>query len=219
VNASAPAAAEAARSFSDSLRELFTDVQLPWNFGSSSGGGAGASPPFAMSSPALGATREAQLRAQRIADAWRRVQEAQQRLQRMGADAVREAAATFASGLATSPPPAASAAALHKLYGTWIDCAEDTYSRTVHGEAFCTALAEYVNAGSEWRNEIQASIEHSAKLLDLPTRSEINTLTQRLRTVENELRALRQDRKPKAAAGKLKARASKPRRARRKAKP
>jgi hypothetical protein len=196
----APAAAAAARSFGDSLRELFSDIQLPWNLSA----GGGAPPTFAKNSPALGASRESQLRAQRMADAWRRIEEAQRRLQRFGADAVREAAATFAAGLAASPTQTPSAEVLHKLYGTWIDCAEDAYSRAVHGEPFCSALADYVNASSEWRKELQAGIEHSAKLLDLPTRSEINTLTQRLMAVEHELRALREQSGPKAAADGLK---------------
>jgi hypothetical protein len=197
----APAAAAAARSFGDSLRELFSDIQLPWNLNAGAGG---APPMFAANSPALGASRESQLRAQRMAEAWRRIEEAQRRLQRFGADAVREAAATFAAGLAASPTQPPSADVLHKLYGTWIDCAEDAYSRAVHGEPFCSALADYVNASSEWRKELQAGIEHSAKLLDLPTRSEINTLTQRLRAVEHELRALREQSRPKATAASFK---------------
>jgi hypothetical protein len=193
--ANAPAAA-AAQSFGDSLRELFSEIQLPWNL---SAGTGGAPPMFTPNSPALGASRESQLRAQRMAEAWRRIEEAQRRLQRFGADAVREAAATFAAGLAAAPPQAPSAEALHKLYGTWIDCAEDAYARAAHGEPFCNALADYVNASSEWRKELQAGIEHSAKLLDLPTRSEINTLTQRLMAVEHELRALREQSRPEAA--------------------
>ena len=198
ANAQAPAAADAARTFGDSLRELFSDIQLPWNL---SGAANGSSPSmFAMKSPALGASREDQLRAQRIAEAWRRIEEAQRRLQRIGADAVREAAATFATRLGASPATAPSAAVLHQLYGTWIDCAEDAYSRAAHSEPFSTALADYVNASSEWRKELQASVEHSAKLLDLPTRSEINTLTQRLIAVERELRALKQAAPPKKAA-------------------
>ena len=196
ANAPAPAAAAAAQSFGDSLRELFSDIQLPWNL---SAGTGGAPPMFTPNSPALGASRESQLRAQRMAEAWRRIEEAQRRLQRFGADAVREAAATFAAGLAAAPPQAPSAEALHKLYGTWIDCAEDAYARAAHGEPFCNALADYVNASSEWRKELQAGIEHSAKLLDLPTRSEINTLTQRLMAVEHELRALREQSRPEAA--------------------
>jgi hypothetical protein len=198
ANAPAPKAADAARGFGDALRELFSNIQLPWNLNGGANGGS-APPMFAINSPALGATRELQLRAQRIAEAWRHIEEAQRRLQRIGADAVREAAATFTTRLAASPAPAPSAEVLHKLYGTWIDCAEDAYSRAAHSEPFCTALAEYVNASSEWRKELQASVEHSAKLLDLPTRSEINTLTQRLIAVEHELRARHEETRPKAA--------------------
>jgi hypothetical protein len=199
ANSPAPAAAAAAaRSFGDALRELFANIQLPWNLSGGANGGS-APPMFAMNSPALGASREFQLRAQRIAQAWRRIEEAQRRLQRIGADAVREAAATFTSRLAASAASAPSAEVLQKLYGTWIDCAEDAYSRAAHSEPFCTALAEYVNASSEWRKELQASVEHSAKLLDLPTRSEINTLAQRLIAVEHELRARHEVIRPKAA--------------------
>ena len=137
-----------------------------------------------MNSPALGASREFQLRAQRITEASRRIEEAQRRLQRIGADAMREAAASLYNAETWKRRITSSRAqlrrVLHKLYGTWIDCAEDAYARAAHGEAFCNALAEYVNASSEWRKELQASVEHWAKLLDLPTRSEINTLTQRI---------------------------------------
>jgi class III poly(R)-hydroxyalkanoic acid synthase PhaE subunit len=198
ANAPAPAAATAAaHSFGDALRELFSNIQLPWNL--SGANGSSAPPRFAMNSPALGASREFQLRAQRIAQAWRRIEEAQRRLQRIGAEAVREAAASFTTRLAASPAPAPNAEVLHKLYGNWIDSAEDAYSRAAHSEPFCSALAEYVNASGEWRKELQASVEHSAKLLDLPTRSEINTLTQRLIAVEHELRARHKETRPKAA--------------------
>jgi polyhydroxyalkanoate synthesis regulator phasin len=212
ANASPSAPVDAARIFTDSLRELFADFQ-PWNSGSGSATGPGGVPPgFTPNSPALGATREHQQRWQRMSDAWLRLDEAQRRLQRMGSDVLRDAAATFASRLGASHPPADSPEALRKLYDTWIDCAEDAYGRAAHSDAFCNALAESVNAGSEWRRELQASIEHSAKFLDFPTRSEINTLTQRVKSLEEEVRALRKERQPKAAA-------SKSRPARRKARP
>jgi len=195
ANASAPAAGEAALAFSDFLREQFADFQLP----GSSGFGAGqrAQSAFTGDSPALGASREHQLRWQRMAEASRRIAEAQHRLQRLWSDALREAAAAFAARLVPPQPTAVSAQALRKLYDTWIDCAEDAYARMAHSEAFCDSLAEYVNASSQWRRELQASIEHWAKLLDLPTRSEINTLTQRLRSVEELLRAARKEPKPR----------------------
>jgi len=210
ANASAPAAGEAARAFSDFLREQFADFRLPWSSGIGAGAGHGA-PPSMGDSPAFGATREHQQRWQRMAEASRRIDDAQRRLQRLWSDALREAAATFAARLVPQHSSGVSAEALRKLYDTWIDCAEEAYARVAHGEAFCNALAEYVNASSQWRRELQASIEHLAKLLDLPTRSEINTLTQRLKSVEELLRAAQNKRKPQVAA-------SRTRPARRKAK-
>jgi Poly(R)-hydroxyalkanoic acid synthase subunit (PHA_synth_III_E) len=187
ASASATTAVEAGRKFSDFLREQSTDVQPLWTAALGAGALKGA-PPSAMSSPALGPTREHQQRGERMADAWRRAQEAQRRLQRLWSDALREAAAAFAARLNPLEPNALSSEALRKLYDTWIDCAEDAYARAAHGESFGSALADCMNAMSEWRREVQASIEHWAKLLDLPTRSEINTLTQRLVAVEKQLR-------------------------------
>ena len=210
ATASAPAAGEAARAFSDFMREQFSDFQLPWSSGF--GAGHGARPASMGDSPAFGATREHQQRWQRMAEASRRIDDAQRRLQRLWSDALREAAAAYAARLVPLPTTEVSAEALRTLYDTWIDCAEDAYARMAHCEAFCNALAEYVNASSQWRRELQASIEHWAKLLDLPTRSEINTLTQRLKSVEELLRAARNERKPRVAA-------SRTRPARRKAKP
>ncbi|HME38739.1 MAG TPA: poly(R)-hydroxyalkanoic acid synthase subunit PhaE [Steroidobacteraceae bacterium] len=202
-----PAAAEAARAFGDHLREIFADFQLPWNAGfGSAAGSTGTAPAFAANAPALGATREHQQRWQRIADAWRRLDDAQRRLQRFGSDALRDAAAAFTARLGAAAPTAAGPEVQRKLYDAWIDCAEDAYARAAHSESFCNTLAEYVNASSEWRRDLQATVEQSAKLFDLPTRSEINTLNLRVKSLEEELRAVRDARKPEATAPKTAAR-------------
>jgi hypothetical protein len=186
---SAPAAAEAAQKFGDFLRDQFADARLPWNAGFGAGGGDRTQQASWTDWPALGPMREHQQRWQRMAEAGRRVDDAQRRLQRLWSDALRQAAADFAARLKPPLPDAADPEALRKLYNTWIDCAEDAYARSAHSEAFCDAQAELVNAGSQWRQELQAGIEQWAKLLDMPTRSEINTLAQRLRTIEQRLRA------------------------------
>lgn len=217
AQASAPAAAEAARTFSDFLREQFADTfQPPGGF--AFGAAKGAPPPFAMDLPALGPTREHLQRGQRAAEAWRRTEDAQRRLQRLWSDALRDAAAHFAARLTPPQPGAVSPEALHALYDLWIDCAEEAYARMAHSDAFCTALADFVNAGSQSRRALQANVEQWAKLLDLPTRNEINTLSQRLRSVEAELRAARHEGKP-AAAGKAPPTRGKAPRTRRKSKP
>jgi len=188
ANASAPAAAEAGRIFGDFLREQFAAVfQLPWGqefAGASSAAASG----FTVDMPALGLTREHQLRWERTAGAWRRIEDAQRRLQRLWSDTLRDAALAFTARLGELKPSAVSVEALHSLYDSWIDCAEEAYARMAHSDAYCNALAEFVNAGSQCRQSLQASIEQWAKLLDLPTRSEVNTLTQRLRAVEERLR-------------------------------
>jgi hypothetical protein len=197
--ASAPAAADAARAFSDFLRDQFSGLDLPWSTGF--GAAAGAASPSSKDSPALGPTREHQQRWQRAAEAWRRMNEAQQRLQRLWADTLREAAASFAARPTRPAGADAGPDAVRKLYDAWIDCAEEAYARTAHSEVFCSALAELVNASSDWRKELQANSEHWAKQLDLPTRSEINSLNARLKALEAQQRAAGKDRKPTAEAG------------------
>jgi polyhydroxyalkanoate synthase subunit PhaE len=192
VNPAPAAAADHARTFADSVRDMFADFPQPWNVGFGGNPMSNGAPPSAtLGASALGAGREHQQRWQRSAQAWRRIDEAQRRLQRLWSDAMREAAAAFAAQLGITQLTAATPEALRKLYDTWIDCAEEAYSRAAHSEEFCDTLAECANAGSEWRKEMQASVEHSAKLLDLPTRSEINTLTLRVQSLEKELGAMR----------------------------
>jgi class III poly(R)-hydroxyalkanoic acid synthase PhaE subunit len=194
--ANRPAAVpDAAQQFGDFLREQFATAFAPW-----SGTDASSSAPTSLfDAPAFGATREHQQRAQRILEATQRIDAAQRRLQRLWSDVIREAATKFVGQL-TSSPADANPESWRKLYDTWIDCAEDAYARTAHGEAFCQAQAELVNASSQWRQEQQASIEHWLKTFDLPTRGEINSLMRRLRAVEAQLRSMSAQAKTPAAA-------------------
>jgi hypothetical protein len=202
------ASADAARAFVNSLREHYATHPPPWGMVSPALGGTdlNATGDF----PALGAARKYLQRMRRMANAWQRLDEAQVRLQRIWSDVLAEAAAAFAAQLGTAPPADFTAGALHELYDRWIDCAEDVYSRAAHGESFCNALADSVNARSQWHREMQANIEDLAKLFDLPTRSEIDSLTRRLKAAEEELRTTRAGRRP--------VKADKPRRRRSKSK-
>lgn len=141
--------------------------------------------------PALGLGREQVLRAQRAAEAWKRLMEAHDQLQRLWSDALREAATAFSSRSPPLPGETLTQEAIDRLYDQWIDCAEEAYARTAHSDAFSDALSAYANAGSQWRRECAAGIEEWAKLLDLPTRSEINALTLRLRELEARLKTMK----------------------------
>ncbi len=198
-----PAAAEAARAFGDFLRvETMELFQFPWSAASNPGGAGGATPPPPplQDSPAIGPSREHQLRWQRSADTGQRLGDAQHRLQLLWSDALRDAALAF---VARVEPPYPSAAlgsvpgieVLRALYDSWIDCAEEAYARMAHSDSFSGALADFVNASSAWRKESQASVELWAKALDLPTRSELNTLMRRVNSLEEQLR-LKEPRDP-----------------------
>ncbi|MDP8986330.1 MAG: hypothetical protein M3N97_15090 [Pseudomonadota bacterium] len=191
-------AAEAARTFGAFLREESIVFFEPfWNSGFAAGPDEGGAAP-AFDLPAFGLTREHQQRWQRTAEAGRRIADAQRRLQLLWSDALRDAATAFAARLAI-PQPAMGGEALRHLYDSWIDCAEEAYRRTAHGDSFCSALADLVNASSQWRAEVQASIEHGAKPFDLPTRSELDALNHRLRSVEAQLHAERNSHVPRTA--------------------
>jgi hypothetical protein len=201
--AGAGAAADAARRFGDHLRGQLEHALPLWSLFVPSGvGPAQAGTPPA---PALGATREHQQRTERMMLAFARAQEAQQRLQRLWSDALREAQAAFSSKLSAEPPPSATVESLRALYDAWIDCAEQAYARIAHGTEFCQALGDLVNSASAWRQEMQSSFELWAKSLDLPTRSELNSLNARLTALESSARAAKS-----AAPAKRKAKSRSP---------
>ena len=177
AGAPGPAAADAVRSFGDFLRNQSAELLRPFWSADDRRRCRERRSPQMPEWPALGLTREHQQRWQRMAQAARRIEDAQRRLQRLWSDALRDAAGRICRAACLGPARGSSSAeALHRLYDSWIDCAEAAYARTAHSEAFCDALADFVNAGSLWRREFTAAIEQWAKSLDLPTRSEINTL-------------------------------------------
>jgi len=186
---------QGAAAFSDFLRDQFGGV-LEGMWGSSA---AGRSTPSAPEAPALGPTRGQQESWQRLAAAWSRLQDAQRRLQRQWSDALGEAARAFVSRRHAAAAPL-TPEAVHGLYDAWVDCAEEAYARMAHGETYGTALAESVKAAGEWRDESAALLESCAKWLDWPTRSEINSLSLRVRALEEQQRAMKRARASPARA-------------------
>jgi hypothetical protein len=151
---------------------------------------------------AIGPMREHQQRWERMLQAQQRADQARGTLARLWSDALREAAQNFAR---RALEPGRAAAQPAALYDDWIEGAEEAYARMAHGEAFCSAQAELLNALSALRTELQSAFELWAKELDLPTRTEINRLHQALKALRAELAAI--GAAPKAA----RSAASKPR--------
>jgi polyhydroxyalkanoate synthase subunit PhaE len=163
ASGSADAGTKASALLSDFLRARFADLSA-----------------FA----AIGPMREHQQRWERMLQAQQRADQARGTLARLWSDALREAAQNFARRALEPGRVAAQPAA---LYDDWIEGAEEAYARMAHGEAFCSAQAELLNALSALRAELQSAFELWAKELDLPTRTELNRLHQALKALRAEL--------------------------------
>lgn len=76
-------------------------------------------------------------------------------------------------------------ASFRALYDLWVECGEQVYNKLAHSDAYSKLQAELGNATMRLRSRLQVVLEHNLKQLDLPTRSELNSLHRQVR----ELRA------------------------------
>lgn len=113
------------------------------------------------------------------------LQDAQARLARLWSDALREAALAFAD---RRVDPAALAQPPIEVYDAWIDQAEAAYARVARGEAYCAALADFMQAQADLRTAQRALIERFARELDLPTRAELNSVHRAVQALRTEAR-------------------------------
>ncbi len=75
------------------------------------------------------------------------------------------------------------------LYDLWVECGEATYASVVAADPYCRLLAELGNAGVRVQELQQQLLQRWLKQLDLPTRSELNTLNRRIRDLQRRLDA------------------------------
>lgn len=73
----------------------------------------------------------------------------------------------------------------------WNAAVDETLMRFHRSEAFADLQRRFIRAAMRYRNEQRRILERAAELYDLPTRSEVDALAQRLHALERENRALR----------------------------
>ena len=77
-----------------------------------------------------------------------------------------------------------------RLYNLWVECSEQSFARHASGEAFGRLQGELVNAGTRVRVAQQTIAEYFLKSLDLPTRSELNSVHKRLKEMRGRIESL-----------------------------
>lgn len=73
-------------------------------------------------------------------------------------------------------------------YDEWIESAEAAYATLAHGATFSRLLAELVNTLSAMKVQRGKLLEYFSRQLDLPTRSEVDSLHQQVRLLREQLR-------------------------------
>jgi len=135
--------------------------------------------------PAFGYTREQQAQQQALMRALLDHQQASARYQQLIARAQAEGMERVQRTLAR---PGAGVDSLKAMYDLWVDAVEEAYAQIALSEEFREAYAAQGNTQMRVRQLQQQQVEQWCRDMGLPTRSEVDTLGQRVQELRRELR-------------------------------
>jgi polyhydroxyalkanoate synthase subunit PhaE len=142
--------------------------------------------------PAFGHLREKQENLQKTAQVLLDYQEKSARYDRLMLKVSEQAFARFQLKLAEREEPGRQIDSARGLYDLWIDAAEEAYAEIALSEEFREVYAGVVDAQMRVRQQVQAQVEKSCIELGMPTRSEVNSIGERLQAVRREIRESRE---------------------------
>lgn len=90
--------------------------------------------------------------------------------------------------LAERAEPGRQVESLRALYDLWVDAAEEAYAEVALGPEFREVYGALVNAQMHVRSLQQKRVEQLSREAGLPTRSEVNSLGERLQALRREVR-------------------------------
>lgn len=141
-----------------------------------------------LSLPAFGLMREHQEHYQKMAVAWVECQEQTARYNALMLKAGQRGFELFEGRLSEREQPGRQIDSLRALYDLWVDAAEEGYSEVALSTEFREVYGALVNAQMRLRSQIQQEVERVAVDLGMPTRSELNSIGERLQSLRRELR-------------------------------
>lgn len=142
-----------------------------------------------LSLPAFGLMREHQEHYQKMAVAWVEYQEQMARYNALMLKAAQRGFELFEGKLSEREQPGRQIDSLRALYDLWVDAAEEGYAEVALSNEFREVYGALVNAQMRVRSQIQQEVERVAVDLGMPTRTELNSIGERLQTLRRELRA------------------------------
>ena len=150
-----------------------------------------------LDTPAFGYTREQQAQQQALMRAMLDHQQASARYQELLARAQAQGAERMQRKLAE---PGFEVDSLKAMYDLWVDAVEEAYAEIALSDEFREAYAAQGNTQMRVRQLQRQQVEQWCREAGLPTRSEVDTLGQRLQELRRELRRMQAG--TRGAAGK-----------------
>ena len=139
--------------------------------------------------PAFGFLREHQEHYQKMMAAFVDYQEQNGRYNALILKSSQRAFEKFESKLAAHEEPGRQIDSLRALYDLWVDAAEESYAEIALSPEFREVYGALVNAQMRVRSQIQQEVERIATDFGMPTRSELDSIGQRLHDLRRELRS------------------------------
>ncbi|MEO7325028.1 MAG: class III poly(R)-hydroxyalkanoic acid synthase subunit PhaE [Dokdonella sp.] len=139
--------------------------------------------------PAFGLGREHQEHQQKSAVAWVEYMEHTGRYNALMLKASQRGFELFEGKLSEREQPGRQIESLRALYDLWVDAAEEGYAEIALSQEFRDAYGAMVNAQMRVRSQVQQEVERVASDFGMPTRSEINSIGERLQALRREVRA------------------------------
>ncbi len=140
--------------------------------------------------PAFGFQREQQERAQQLIAAQIEQQDA---MTAYNAQMLRASKLSFDRlelKLAEREEPGRQLESLRAVYDLWIDAAEEAYAEVALSAEFRSAYGNLVNKQMRVRQMMQAEVERHTGQVGMPTRSELNSVHQRVQEMRRRIRDL-----------------------------
>ena len=141
--------------------------------------------------PAFGFAREHQERLQSLAAAQLECQEAGNAFNTLLLKASESAFQVFERMLAEHGAPGLQISSPRKLFGLWIDAAEQAYAEVALSKDYRELYGNLVNAQMKLRAGVQKEVELASASLGMPTRSELDGAHRKIVELERALRKLR----------------------------
>ena len=142
--------------------------------------------------PAFGFLREHQEEAQAGARALLDYQEQMARYNRLMLKVGEQGFARFQLKLAEREEPGRQIESVRGLYDLWIDAVEEAYAGIALSEEFRETYGALVNAQMRVREHVQRRVERFSNEVGVPTRSEVDSIGERLQALRREFRAERE---------------------------